>query len=265
MAQRSAILHAGYQSEEFLRGMLEWLKDGLTIADSGFAVLGGLTVAAAYSIKPLRRRWQRRPAQVQRQQAEKLDQLGLGRPVETIEAVLGSPHLLSRWKTSEGESREERIYRLPGAWVTIHPLEGAVAAYSITITDANLYYDTGKLTRGIVPVCLGRSVFADARAEGHTDFVAMYPRFGTFHRYYDYGCTAAGGQFIWLAYNPTGTGNYAGAHEWDARLHTTDSERAAACDLSRITVNTIAICGWDLHPTVELSGIIGPHPDSIRE
>jgi hypothetical protein len=244
--------------------MLDWLKDGLTIADSGFAVLGGLIVAAGYSVKPLRRRWQRRPSQVQKQQAEKLDQLGLGRPLETIEAVLGSPHLLNRWNTPEGQG-EERIYRLPGAWVVLYPHEGAVAAYSITITDADLYYDTAKITRGIVPVRLGRSPFADARAEGHTDFVAMYPRFGTFHRYYDYGCTAAGGQFIWLAYNPTGTGDYAGAHEWDARVHTTDSERAAACDLSRITVNTIAICGWELQPSIVNNGVFGPHPDTIRE
>jgi hypothetical protein len=104
--------------------MLDWLKDGLTIADSGFAVLGGLIVAAGYSIRPLRRRWQRRPSQVQKQQAEKLDQLGLGRPLETIEAVLGSTHLLNRWNTPVGQG-EERIYRLPGAWVVPYPREDA--------------------------------------------------------------------------------------------------------------------------------------------
>lgn len=243
--------------------MLEWLKDGLTIADSGFAVLGGLIVAAGYSIKPLRRRWQRRPSQVQKQQAEILDQLGLGRPLETIEAVLGSPHLLNRWNTPEGQS-EERIYRLPGAWVVLQAREGAVAAYSITITDADLYYDTGKITRGIVPVCLGRSVFADARTEGAADALEVYARFTTFHRYYDYGVNAAGGQFIWLAFNQGGAGDFDGASAWDWQKHTTTHERAAACDLSRITVNTIAICGWDLHPTMLNQGVYGPHPDLIR-
>ncbi|QZY44621.1 hypothetical protein [Mycolicibacterium austroafricanum] len=243
--------------------MLDWLKEGLTIADSGFAVLGGLIVAAVYSIKPLRRRWQRRPSQVQKQQAEILDQLGLGRPLETIEAALGSPHLLNRWNTPDGQS-EDRIYRLPGAWVVLYPREGAVAAYSITITDADLYYDTGKITRGIVPVRLGRSVFADARTEGAADALEVYAHFITFYRYYDYGANAAGGQFIWLAFNHAGAGDFDGVSAGDWEKHRTAHERAEASDLSRITVNTIAICGWDLQPTLLNHGVYGPHPDVIR-
>ncbi len=244
--------------------MLEWLKDGLPIADSGFAVLGGLIVAAGYSVKPLRRRWQRRPSAVQKQQSETLDQLGLGRPLETIEAVLGSPHLLNRWKTTDGESREERIYRLPGAWVTLHVLEGAVGAYSITITDPNLHYDTGKITRGIIPVVLGRSAFADAKTDGAADSLEVYARFITFNRYYDYGCTAAGGQFIWLAFHPSGAGVFEGASGGDWQLHTTAHERAKVSDLSQITVNTIAICDWNLHPMLMGQGFYGPHPDLLR-
>ena len=139
-----------------------------------------------------------------------------------------------------------------------------MAAYSITITDAKLYYDTSKITRWIVPVCLGRSVFADARTEGAADVVEIYARFGTFHRHYDYGSTAAGGQFIWLAFNPGGAGAFDGAFAWDQEKHTTARERAVACDLSRITVNTIAICDWDLHPRMFDQGFYGPHPDLIR-
>ena len=101
-------------------GMLEWLKDGLTIADSGFAVLGGLVAAAEYSVKPLRRRWKRRPSQVQRQQAEQLDQLGLGRPLQTIETVLGSPHLLNRWNTPDGESEERNTGCQAPGWYCRH-------------------------------------------------------------------------------------------------------------------------------------------------
>ncbi|TQK27963.1 hypothetical protein [Arthrobacter sp. SLBN-53] len=245
--------------------MLEWLKDELTIADSGFAVLGGLIVAAGYSVKPLRRRWQRRPSQIQKQQAAKLDQIGLGRPLETIEAVLGSPHLLNRWRDG-GDDREERIYRLPGAWVSLHILQDAVAAYSITITDEKLSYDTGKITRGIVPVTLGSSVFTDARPdESAIDVLETYPRFSTFYRYYDYGCTAAGGKFIWLAFHPYGAGEFAGAHEVDWEKHKTEHERATTSDLSRITVNTIAICDWNLQPRLASHGFYGPHPDLIRD
>lgn len=258
--QRRVLLLVSNESE--VREMLEWLKDGLSIADSGFAVLGGLVVAAGYSIRPLRRQWKRRPAQIQKQQAEKLDQLGLGRPLETIETVLGKPHLLNRWQTAEGHS-EERIYRLPGSWVMLQAREGAVAAYSITITDSDLYYDTGKITRGIVPVRLAHSVFADARTEGAADALEIYPRFSTFHRYYDYGSNAAGGQFIWLAFNAGGAGEFDGASGWDSQQKTA-RDRAAACDQSRITINTIVICGWDLHSTMLDQGHFGPHPDLIR-
>ena len=242
--------------------MWEWLKDGLSIADSGIAVVTALVVAVGVSVRPLRRRWQRRPAQVQKQQAAQLDQLGLGRPLETIEAALGKPHLLNPSQSSSGQG-EERIYRLPGAWVVLEALKGAVAAYSITITDSNLYYDTGKITRGIVPVRLGHTVFADARTEGAADAFEIYAHLSTFHRYYDYGSNAAGGQFIWLAFNPGGAGEFDGASGWDLQLQTA-VERAASCDLSRITINTIAICGWDLHHTMLDRGFYGPHPHFMR-
>ncbi|NIL78384.1 hypothetical protein RhoFasB10_04561 [Rhodococcus sp. B10] len=242
--------------------MLEWLEDGLSIADSGIAVVTTLIVAVGVSIRPLRRRWQQRPEQIQKQQAEKLDQLGLGRPLETIETALGKPHLLNRWQTV-GDQSEDRIYRLPGAWVVLQAVKGAVAAYSITITDSNLYYNTGKVTRGIVPVRLGRSMFTDARTEGAADAFEIYAHFATFHRYYDYGSNAAGGQFIWLAFNPGGAGDFDGASGWDSQLRTA-RERAAACDLSGITINTIAICDWDLLPTMLDRGYYGPHPDFMR-
>lgn len=240
--------------------MLDWVKDGLTIADSFYAALGGLI---GYSIKPIQRRWRRRPTNVRRQQAKKLDQLGLGRPLETIEAVLGSPHLLNRWKTPEGET-EDRVYRLPGAWVVLQVHEAAVAAYAITITDADLYYDTAKITRGSVPVCLGSKVFADAPTVGAADAFEIYAHLATFHRYYDYGSNAAGGQYIWLAHNLGGVGDFAGASatpDWTAH---TAQENAATCDLSRITVNTIAVCDWALHSSMSERGYYGPHPDIIR-
>ncbi|PVA15023.1 hypothetical protein D2E64_21745 [Mycobacteroides abscessus] len=259
MSQCSAILHADYESEEFC-GMLEWLKDGLPIADAGFAVLSGLIVAAVFIFRSFRRRWwQRRPAYVRKQQASILDQLGLGRPLETMEAVLGSPHILSRW--TDQQENEERIYQLPGAWVVLRAPNGVVAAYSITVTDAELYYDTGKITRGLVPVCLGRSVFADATTVGATDTLEIYARMIAFHRYYDYGSTAGGRQFIWLAFNQEGAGDFDGASVGDWTEHTNGRERATACDLSRITVNTIAICGWELHDTMVNQGFYGPHPD----
>lgn len=242
--------------------MLELLEDSLAIADSGVGVAGAVIAVALFSFRPLKRRWQRRPRQVRNEQSKKLDQLGLGRPLETIEAALGKPHLLNRWQTV-GDQSEERIYRLPGAWVVLHTVEAAVAAYSITITDSNLYYDTGKVTRGIVPVRLGQNVFADARTEGTADSLEIYAHFTTFHRYYEYGSNAAGGQFIWLAFNPGGAGEFDGGSGWDTQLRSAQ-ERAAACDLSRITINTIAICEWDLHSTMLDRGYHGPHLDHMR-
>lgn len=242
--------------------MLEWLRDGLPLVDSGFAVLATLVAVVGLGLKVLQQWWKHRPPQVRKKQAELLDQLGLGRPLETIEAALGKPHLLNPSQSASGQG-EERIYRLPGAWVVLQTREGAVAAYSITITDADLYYDTGKITHEIVPVRLGHTVFADARTEGASDALEIYAHLATFHRHYDYGSNAAGGQFIWLAFNPGGAGSFDGAVFSDWQLRSSE-ENAGACDLSRITINTIAICGWHLHATMQDRGFYGPHPDVMR-
>lgn len=244
--------------------MLDGLKDWLSSLDAALAIV--LAVAAIYLFfrKRITRLWQRRPQQVRRAQAAKLDQLGLGRPLARLEEVLGHPHFQPE------EARADRLYRLPGAWVVLRSNAGVVEAFSITVTDSKLYYDTERITGSLVAVRLGRSTFADAPLIGSSEKFDIYARFATFVRYYDYGSNAGGGQFLWLAHNPRG----AGVMEGDAYAsgvfapdHAGDPasrERGVRPDHAKIVVNTLSVSGWNAHKSMLNSGIHGPHPDWIR-
>lgn len=254
--------------DEILPWWPDWLPTALQSGDSAIAIVGGVIVAGVFAVRYGRKGWRRTDTHKRRAQAQVLDQLALGRPVATVETVLGPPHLLTRQPKESGDSVEERVYRLPGAWVTLQAPDGAIATYSITITDEDLYYDTGLATLGIVPVRLGRDTFADARPSDD-ESMQIYARLRTFVRFYDYGYTATGGQYLWLAFNDAGagkfgdgggyaTGAYSGSYGGDGGPFGT------APDCSAITVNTLTVAADGNRNHMVDRGVHGPHPDIIR-
>src|SRR6185369_6195911 len=111
-----------------------------------------------------------------------------------VESKLGVPQFITH-----PDGHEERIYRLPGAWVTVHPVGGAVRWFSITITDPETYYDIGPMTFGRINVRLGRDTF-DKAPPSNDEALLIGVRHGTFVRYYEWG-RQSGGQYYWLAFN----------------------------------------------------------------
>ncbi|MDT7763483.1 MAG: hypothetical protein QOC63_2903 [Mycobacterium sp.] len=245
-----------------MSGVTDWLSG----TASGIAIVTGIAVATRFGIK----RWRRRPAQQRLDQAEILDRLALRRPIETIESTLGTPHLITPQYAAGDEWIEERVYRLAGAWVTVQAPKGVVETYSITITDADLYYDTDSATLGIIKVRLGRDTFADAPTLGSCEAFQVYAHTATFVRYYDYGSNAAGGQHLWLAFNPGGAGTF-GGNRYATGAYVAFEGGAAGegqigeCpDLSAITVNTITVSDYGPRDRMLKRGVHGPHPDTIR-
>ena len=91
-------------------------KDKLLLGTHVIIVLA-LAVIVGVITKLPSRLWHRTRFHRRRAQAKILDQLAIGRPLETVESALGQPHLIGRAYKREDEWIEERIYRLPGAWV----------------------------------------------------------------------------------------------------------------------------------------------------
>jgi hypothetical protein len=252
-------------------GFWDSLSVGLGIGASAAALIAAAAGAAAFGIRQWRRTVGRRHTQT-----AILDQLACGSGLPFVEARLGLP----KYITGPGEgpgAAEERIYRLPGAWVTVQAPNGVVTAFSITITDPKMYYDTAPLTLGAVAVLLGRSSFADA-PPSDSESVEIYARHATFVRFYDYGSTAAGNQYIWLAFNEIGaiggvdamagiggSGNFNG--EYGTGAYSSGggkNAQSAPPDMSTIAVNTITVATYGHRDEIVTRGLHGPHPDTVR-
>lgn len=251
----------------------DWLAGLLSSSDSLIAIVIGLGIILGVVTKLPSRVWRRTRFGRRRAQSTILDQLEIGRPLATVEAALGHPHLISRaYHRADGEPIEERIYRLPGAWVTLEAPDGVVEVYSITITDAKLYYDIGRATLGAVPVRLGRDTFADA-PPSDDETLEIYARLATFVRYYDFGCNAAGNQYLWLAYNHLGAGIFDGGFESHGTGRFTENSShysgtgigyGTPPDYAAITANTFTSANFNNHDRMLRRGYYGPHPDEVR-
>lgn len=251
----------------------DWLASLLSSGDSLIAIVIGLGVILSVVTKLPSRVWHRTRFHKRRAQAATLDKLEIGRPLETVESALGQPHLISRAYHSEnGQPIEERIYRLPGAWVIVQAPTGVVEAYSITITDARMFYDIGPATLGSVPVRLGRDTFADA-PPSDDETLEIYAKLSTFVRFYDFGCNAAGNQYLWLAYNHLGAGTFDGGFEShgtgrfaeiNGRCGSNGNRYGTPPDYARITANTFTSANFDNHDRMLRRGYYGPHPDEVR-
>ncbi|MDV3136744.1 ETEC_3214 domain-containing protein [Mycobacterium sp. 29Ha] len=241
----------------------------LSSADSLLAILLALAVIVGVVTKVPSRLWRRTRFHKRRAQSTILDALAIGRPLQTVESTLGQPHLISRAYERDGAPIEERFYRLPGAWVTVQAPGGVIAVYTITITNPKMYYDTGPATLGAISVRLGRDTFADA-PESPDETFQIYARLATFVRYYDYGSTAAGNQYLWLAFNGVGAGTLNGGSRsyatgrYAESFQADDGDGGPSADYAATTVNTLTVADFSNHDHMLWRGLQGPHPDELR-
>src|SRR6478735_3900008 len=131
------------------------LSLGLGIGSSAAAV-----AAALWGLWKLGRRLWNHTIGLRRAQAAVLDQLACTVSRAYVESLLGAP----RFIPNPHARLEERIYRLPGAWVAIQFKGDAVNLFSITITDADMWYRTTGITLGVIDLKLGYDTFAQASA-----------------------------------------------------------------------------------------------------
>ncbi|MEV1134526.1 ETEC_3214 domain-containing protein [Rhodococcus coprophilus] len=207
---------------------------------TALGAISAIGVAVAGVLPPIHRWWKRkvRPRQTQTQL---LDQLACGRPTEYIDQLLGTADHLRQL-----DGRDERLYRLPGAWVTVESHAGTVISFSITITNASMYYPTRRHTFGLVDVNLGRSAFDEVQEHvsgwrlWYGASRAGYLQYMTFGRpglYQDY----------WLSYNLSGVGSLHPPREH----HLCEAGAYAGGRVSQlderspegITVNTLTVLG----------------------
>jgi hypothetical protein len=157
---------------------------------------------SAYSVRLWKRTIGRRRAQ-----SEILDQICCTSSLAFVESKIGVPQFIMH----DG-GYEQRFYRLPGAWVTIEPVNEAVRAFTITITititDPSMYYETRGMTFGLVDLRLGKDTFAKAQ-RGDDEQFAIGARHSTYVRHY-VSNNPNGFQEYWLAYSMIGAGTVGG-------------------------------------------------------
>ncbi|GAA2794965.1 ETEC_3214 domain-containing protein [Mycolicibacterium pallens] len=179
-------------------GALDWSQLN-NVVSSIVGVLGLTGIAWAtirFGLNPLAAWLGRRRAQ-----SKLLDQLACGSSVAFVESLFGAAQFI----TYENE-REQRTYHLRGAWVMIEIADARVIAFSITITNRRIYYNTKRLTRGFIDMNLGRDTFSEQEkfCDGEQYWMAAY-RWGYARTYY-LGRPGAYLRFI-VSHNMSGTGD----------------------------------------------------------
>src|SRR6478736_752153 len=177
------------------------LSLGLGIGSSAAAV-----AAALWGLWKLGRRLWNHTIGLRRAQAAVLDQLACTVSRAYVESLLGAP----RFIPNPHARLEERIYRLPGAWVAIQFKGDAVNLFSITITDADMWYRTSGITLGVIDLKLGYDTFAQASARYDGQQIWIGNRQAGYYRHYHHGGAQGGHQHFWLSYNAVGAGKFDG-------------------------------------------------------
>lgn len=235
------------------------------------AAAGGVTVLTALWAfrQVIRRRWDATVGR-RRAQAGVLDQIVCTTSLEFVESLLGVPQFIRH----DGDY-EQRIYRLPGSWVTVEPVDGAVRVFTITITDPKMSYKTKGTTFGVVDVRLGKDTF-DKAAPSHSEEFSIGARHATFVRHYEAN-NPSGFQQYWLAYNQVGAGNidgqgyasgiYAAVHS-DQAARNDDHTIGNAPDPAAITANTLTVLSpegdRDHAKNINRRTAHGPHIEHLR-
>ena len=124
--------------------------------------------------------------------------------------------------------------------MTVQPRNGAVRAFSITITDADMYYDTGPMTYGSIVLDLGRDTFAEA-PPSEDEALNIGPRWASFVRCYSYG-GVAGNRFYYLAFNGRGIGIfYNPGSSRGTGIYASCGLDGTPPDSAKITANTLTV------------------------
>lgn len=180
-----------------------------------------------------------------RAQARLLDQLACGSSIAFVESRLGPPQFIG----SEDE-REQRTYRLPGAWVLIEIKDNAIFSYSITVTSRRMHYNTKRLSFKHLRVKLGKDKFGEhgINCQGEKLWIGAY-RVGYLRAYYFH--RSGGSQHYFLSYNMAGCGRLSGPftagrltngafYKYEYSLGPRKPEDELV-DASGITVNTLSV------------------------
>ena len=176
---------------------LDWLHlDAVFGALASATVLAGIVWAAIQFIwKPLFEWLGRRRAQ-----AKLLDKLACGSSVEFVESLFGVAQFIST-----EDRREQRTYRLRGAWVMIEIENDSVYAFSITVTSRWMHYKIKRLTFGFLRVKLGKTKFGDHSIGFNGERYWGGARRNGYLRNYTFG-NPGGYQNYWLSHNMSGAG-----------------------------------------------------------
>lgn len=244
-------------------------NDVLTVVLSASGIAGIAWAAIKFLWNPLFERLTRRRAQ-----AELLDQLACGSSVDYVESLFGPAQFI----TYENE-RQQRTYHLPGAWVMTELKDGAVVAFSITVTKRRMYYNTKRLTFGYIKVKLGKSKFGDHGIgyDGERSWIGAY-RVG-YLRTYDFRRSGAYQRF-WLSYNMAGVGSFGAvdrntgeAAHWYETGSFCEDQNAPQChpaepglDASQCTINTLTVMHQDSVSEAEFlaRNVLGPDESQVQ-
>ncbi|TQC41717.1 hypothetical protein EEB14_53105 [Rhodococcus sp. WS4] len=217
----------------------DW-TDGLVYLTFGAATVT-IVGASPKAFNAARRAWTstggRRGAQ-----AAILDKLACGSTQAFVDELLGTPQFVTIV-----DNRDQRIYRLPGAWVAVEIHEGAVMAFSITITQRSMCYSVSQHTRGLMHACLGKSTFAEARTRVSPsgEFCWVGANRTGYLEHYSFG-NPGGYQEFWLSYSRCGTGEMAMPQPFEFRSGSYSEPNTTAGeepDRSTITANTLTVLG----------------------
>lgn len=207
-------------------------------------------------------------------QSKLLNQLACKSSAEYVESLLGPAQFMTY-----ANDRQQRTYHLPGAWVMTELKDGAVVAFSITVTKRRMYFNTKRLTFGFIRVKLGKSKFGDHGIgyDGERSWIGAY-RVG-YLRTYDFRRSGAYQRF-WLSYNMAGVGNFGAidrntggaAHSYETGALCED-QNAVQChplepglDASRCTINTLTVMHQDSAPESDFlaRGVLGPDESLVQ-
>jgi GHMP kinases N terminal domain len=233
------------------------LPTALGIGSSAAAV-----IAALWGLFRLGRKVWMLTAGRRRAQAAILDKLACGSSVWFIEAQLGVAQFVR-----QVDFRDQRIYRLPGAWVTVELMDNVVT-FSITITSAKMYYSTKRLTFGQLDLRLGQDTFAKApdTFDGERRWIGA--RRSGYLRHYWFG-NPGGYQNYWLSYNDAGAGEIAvsglAPADFEYASGKYGEKGSVPQNPSSIVVNTLTVLSPERRPEDLLPrNVLGVDQDVVR-
>ena len=228
---------------------------GLGIGASAAAVIAALWGLWRIGLGVWNRTLGRRHAQ-----ARILDQIACDVSLPYVESKIGVPIFITR---PYGDEREERIYRLAGAWVAIEAKSDAVFIFSITITDTKMFYDISEMTLGNLKLKLGKDTFANVSSSLHDGEDLWYgSRHAGYRRSYYLG-NPGGYQHYWLSYNPVGSGIYPdGWGFYSSGVYGSNGDKPP--DPATITANTLTVLLHGTFESVQGRDTYGPHEDQLR-